>query len=237
MKGILFDLDGTLLDIDIEEFLSRYFSALGEAVSEMLDGSGDHARAMQGIYEATSAMMQPHPRRTNRDEFNRAYLEYTGIDIAAHAAVFERFYDAVFPGLRGQIAAHAGAREALAQARACGMRVAVATNPIFPLRAIEHRLGWAGIEPAEVDFITSYENMFATKPHPDYFRHVCTALELSPTECLMVGDYRMLDLPAADVGMRTFYVGPDPDAPADYRGSLGDLVELLRRSCSDGQIA
>jgi len=45
----------------------------------------------------------------------------------------------------------------------------------------------------------------------------------------MVGDDRALDMPAADVGMRTYYVGADESAPADMRGSLDELADLLPR--------
>jgi FMN phosphatase YigB (HAD superfamily) len=233
MKGILFDLDGTLLDIDIDAFLSRYFAALGETIAEMVDADGDHALAMRGIFDATGAMMRPHPGATNREVFNRAYLALTRIDIEAHSDLLARFYDEVFPTLGTGIGPHDGARAAVDRARECGMKVAIATNPIFPLRAIEHRMSWAGIDTTEVDLITSYENMRATKPHSDYYRQICEILDLAPSECLMVGDDRMLDLPAADVGMRTYYVGSDPDVPTDYRGNLNQLANLLARVCGN----
>lgn len=231
MKGILFDLDGTLLDIDIEAFLPRYFAALGEAVREMVAEDEGHAAAMKGIYDATGAMMRPHPGITNREIFNQEYLRVTGIDIESHEDLFTTFYEDVFPLLGDGMRGRDGAAEAVEAAIGCGMRVAIATNPIFPLRAIEHRLAWAGIDASKADLITSYENMRATKPHADYYRQVCQSLGLAPTECLMVGDDRALDLPAADIGIRTFYVGTDGEAPANYRGDLLDLSALLRRLC------
>lgn len=231
MKGILFDLDGTLLDIDIEAFLSHYFAALSTAIRGMVAQDDHHAGAMQGIYDATGAMMRPHPGFTNKDVFNREYVHATGIDIEAHADILDRFYEDVFPTLGTGIRAHRGAREAIEVAQTCGLKIAVATNPIFPLRAIEHRLAWAGIAPTDVELITSYENMRATKPHAEYYRQVCEMLGLAPSECLMVGDDRVLDLPAADIGIRTFYVGSDGDAPADYRGDLIELSRLVARLC------
>jgi FMN phosphatase YigB (HAD superfamily) len=110
-----------------------------------------------------------------------------------------------------------------------GLAVGIATNPIFPRIAVEHRLSWAGLGDLEFGVVTAYEEMYACKPHPDYYRQTATMLGVSPTECLMVGDDRALDMPAADVGMRTFYVGDDPDAPADLRGDLEGLAELLPR--------
>ena len=45
----------------------------------------------------------------------------------------------------------------------------------------------------------------------------------------MVGDDRSLDMPAADLGMRTFYVGRSKGVPADWSGTLEDLADLLPR--------
>ena len=38
MRGVLFDLDGTLLDLDLGAFLSRYFDALGRRGDGQLPG-------------------------------------------------------------------------------------------------------------------------------------------------------------------------------------------------------
>jgi FMN phosphatase YigB (HAD superfamily) len=103
----------------------------------------------------------------------------------------------------------------------------LATNPIFPLAAIEERARWAGFDSGTFDMVTSYETARATKPSPMYFLDIAAHLGLDPHECLMVGDDRDLDLPAAEVGMQTFYVGRDPDAADGASGSLLDLVGRL----------
>jgi FMN phosphatase YigB (HAD superfamily) len=77
--------------------------------------------------------------------------------------------------------------------------------------------------------VTTYEHMEACKPDPAYFRQTARLLGVAPADCMMVGDDRSLDMPAADIGMATYYVGCDPDAVADYRGDLDALAELLPR--------
>jgi FMN phosphatase YigB (HAD superfamily) len=47
----------------------------------------------------------------------------------------------------------------------------------------------------------------------------------------MVGDDPVLDMSAADVGMKTFYVGDGDGVRADYRGTLSELADLVRRTC------
>ena len=229
MKAVLFDLDGTLLDIRIDEFVSRYFGALAGTMASILPDGADVARAMEAVRSGTAEMMTAHPGRTNRDVFNDRFRSLVGIDLEAHQDELDDFYENVFPGLRGDIGPMPGAQIAVKAARAHGLRVAIATNPIFPRRAIEHRMGWAGISFDDVDHVTTYETMHACKPNPAYFIQTAANLDVNPADCLMVGDDRFLDLPAAEVGMRTFYVGDDPSALADYRGTLGDLVDLLHR--------
>lgn len=235
IRGVLFDLDGTLLDIDIDEFLSRYFASLEVAVEGFLDGSTDPGAIMQSIMASTAAMMRPHSGATNQATFYAEFKRLTGLDLTEHWDVFERFYTDVFPDLRGSLGPAPGARAALETARHCGCKVAIATNPIFPRLAIEHRLSWAGFEAHEADVITDYETMCACKPSPEYFRQTATMLGVEPADCLMVGDDRHLDLAAGDIGMRTFYVGNEEGTSADYCGDLSDLASLLMRSCGPGE--
>ena len=75
-------------------------------------------------------------------------------------------------------------------------------------------MDWAGVRDLPVHLVTSYENMHATKPDPGYFAETAALLGVDPHDALMVGDDRQLDLAAADIGMRTFYVGDDPGGGA-----------------------
>ena len=146
-----------------------------------------------------------------------------------HALPFERFYRDVFPTLRNGLGPRDGARDAVVIASFLGLKVAIATNPIFPADAIRERMRWADLADLPVDLVTTFEIMHATKPHAAYFLETAQMLGVSPHECLMVGDDRVLDMGAADVGMRTFYVGRPPLPAADFSGDLRDLAKLLPR--------
>jgi FMN phosphatase YigB (HAD superfamily) len=231
LSAVLFDLDGTLLDIDIDAFLRVYFAQLGPAVADLLGGLHDARTALDAVLDATRAMGDPHPDITNQQAFDARFEELTGHALRnkESAAFLTRFYEQVFPTLRGEIGPHAGARECVEAALELGLKVAIATNPIFPKAAIEERICWAGVSDLPVDVVTTYENMHATKPHAAYFFEVAEKLGVAPNDALMVGDDRFLDLPAADVGMRTFFVGSGPAPGADWTGTLCDLAELLPR--------
>ena len=233
MRAILFDLDGTLLDIDIDSFLERYFGALGPVVAKVT-GDDDPAVALDAVMRATRAMMVPHPGLTNREAFDDHFASVTGADIRAARNLLEEFYACAFPALRDGIGPHEGAREAVLTAIDLGFQVAVATNPIFPAAAISERIRWAGLDDVTFGAVTTYEGMHACKPDAEYFVETAELLGVPADECLMVGDDPQLDMPAAATGMSTFYVGTQRERHGDFRGSLWDLAAMLP-SLADGR--
>ena len=230
MRAVLFDLDGTLLDVDIDVFMSRYFAALTEHSRPVYEGDG----LVDALLGATRAMWEEHPDRTNRDVFHEAFLDLSGIDLDEHWELFEDFYENRFEALGDGMGPKPGARRAVETSLALGLKTVVATNPMFPRTAIEKRLGWAGVRDIDYDLVTTYENMHACTPHAAYFLEIAEMLAVSPEECLMVGDDPGLDLPASAVGMTTYYVGDAPDVEADMRGDLEGLSELLPTLATSG---
>ena len=227
MRAVLFDLDGTLLDLDLDAFLVRYFAALERAAVPLTEHVGTSGSFMSAMGEATRAMMKRHPGRTNQSVFYDEVLRRTGIDLAEHWPLFEAFYEDVFPRLADTAAPAPGAQNAFRAARTLGLRVAIATNPIFPRIAVDHRLAWAGLSSDDADVVTTYEQMESCKPYPEYFLQTASLLGVAPQDCIMVGDDPVLDLPARAVGMRTYYVGSKSGVLADYHGDLWGLSDLL----------
>ncbi len=230
LRAVLFDLDGTLLDIDLESFLRDYFSLLGPALSALSKDLTPEA-ALAGVLEGTSAMSRPHPGHTNAEVFEQTFERLTGVVLSEPeaGAAIERFYRETFPALGAQCRPRSGAASAVNAARSAGFATAVATNPIFPEVAILERLSWTELPAEHFVAITTYEKMYACKPSASYFRQVAEMTGFAAHECLMVGDDPILDMSAADAGMKTFYVGEGAHPAADWSGSLDDLAGLLPR--------
>jgi len=116
-----------------------------------------------------------------------------------------------------------------------GLSVVVATNPLFPQRAIEHRLEWAGLPVSQYDFalVTTYENMHAAKPQPAYYREILATVGVRPEQALMVGDDWKNDIaPAAAAGLYTYWIAAEDAAPPDPsilhgQGTLDALAERV----------
>ena len=105
----------------------------------------------------------------------------------------------------------------------------------FPLRAVEHRLDWAGLNSAAFDLITTVDNMHFCKPQPEYYLEIAAMIGIPPEHCLMAGNDVEEDISsAAATGMGTFLADrflihrrPGEEPPAGYRGSLKDLADLI----------
>lgn len=231
-KAILFDLDGTLLNIDMELFLEHYFAAMMQKAQK--SGYNDVKRMAEQIYCSTFAMISNRCANTlNERAFMNDFL--AGWDYPEHEMqdFFADFYENVFPDLKGLCRPFPGIPEMMSKVFAQGYKVVIATNPVFPHAAIKQRMDWAGVGHFPFELITTYENMHFTKPHTEYYQEIADHIGVSPTDCLMVGNDVDEDLPAGKIGMRTFLVedmlidkGQSGLSP-DWSGNLVDFYKFM----------
>ncbi len=227
---VLFDLDGTLLDVDVEAFFPAYFDAVAARVSRYIEPDQFIPRLMR----STMAMINNLDASvTNAEAFAAAFFD--GLDVGPEVLmpVFEAFYREEFPKLRCYAKPVEGAREVVRSVIDSGRRAVIATSPVFPEVAIRERLRWAGLEDLPFALITTYENMHFCKPHRQYYEEIVSHLGCQASECLMVGNDVEEDLAAQDVGIATYLVEPNiihrgkrPCTP-DHRGPLADVPLLL----------
>ena len=134
---------------------------------------------------------------------------------------------------------NAAAAETVRCLKAHGLRVALATNPIFPRIATEQRIRWAGLAPEDFALYTTYENSTFCKPNPDYYREVARTLGVSPVECLMVGNDALEDMAARETGMDVFLLTDclintkGRDLSAYPKGNFAALNAYLDRLTSE----
>jgi FMN phosphatase YigB (HAD superfamily) len=226
MRAILFDLDGTLLDLDTAEFMGRYFRAI-----RAIPTPGWTGELLDSVAIATEEMLGRHPGRTNADVFWERFEQVTARPREQWEPVFEEFYATAFPRLQQGAGPSDGALRAFGAARTRGLTVVIATNPMFPRVAVDHRLAWAGLAdlPADV-LVTSFETSTACKPWPEYFSEVADRIGIAPSDCLMVGDDPSMDLGSRDAGMKAWLLDEPPAGrTTDYVGSLDQLADLIDR--------
>ncbi|MED1781591.1 HAD family hydrolase [Brevibacillus fortis] len=230
VNTILFDLDGTLLEMQTEPFVKSYLVEVGRHVGDQYDTE----KLLALIWDATKAMiMNQEPDKTNEQVFIEHFTEHSEWDREEIWQLFDSFYRDVFPTLSHLTYPSPWAKQIIAAAKEQGFRVAVATNPVFPRDAIHHRLAWIGMSPDDFELVTNYEESHFTKPNPGYYNEICQKLGAEPTDCVMVGNHMQEDMVASKLGMKTFLVTNwmedrgEPQYPVDQRGSLEELFTAI----------
>lgn len=201
IKAILFDLDGTLLPMDQEAFVSAYLGGLIRLLSPIGYDPKDVEAALRA---STRAMMTNDGRITNEEMFWQSFSAVLGEGIRNHGKAFDLFYKEEFKKLKSTCGYNPRAREIVELAKSRGARVILATSPLFPGVATETRMGWTGLEPSDFEHVTTYENSRYCKPNPVYYTNLISELGLRPEECVMIGNDVGDDMVAESVGIRCF---------------------------------
>lgn len=198
---VLFDLDGTLLPMDQEEFTKGYF----ELLAEMMSAHGyDKEQLVTSVWEGTAAMVRNDGTESNEEVFWHKFAEIYGKKALTAQPYFDAFYEREFQEAKAFCGFDPIAVETVKKIQKMGHRLILATNPIFPQTAIESRIRWAGLVPSDFEYITTYENSWYCKPNPKYYNEILNKLNLQPEECLMVGNDVTEDMVARKIGMNVF---------------------------------
>ncbi len=207
---LLLDLDDTLLDTNVGTFVPAYFQALSKHLSPWVKPEVMLAALMSGTQ---SMLANQDPGRTLQVVFDEVFYPTLGIDKTQLRAVIEDFYDNAFRLLSSVTKQRSGARELVDWAQAQGYRVVIATDPLFPRKAVHERIRWAGLEPERFELISSYETFHFTKSHPEYYAELLGRLGWPDGPVLMVGNDEERDLVCAqELGLMTYQVEAAPAA-------------------------
>ncbi|MBR1856403.1 MAG: HAD family hydrolase [Oribacterium sp.] len=202
IKMVLFDLDGTLLPMDMEEFTGGYFKLLA---SKAAPRGYDFQSIVKAIWHGVMAMVKNDGSCKNEDAFWKDFASIFGEDKAVEdRPLFDEFYANEFKDAKIFCGYNREAAETVRWIKNRGFRIALATNPLFPSVATETRIHWAGLEPDEFEFFTTYENSNYCKPNLGYYREVLEKAGLNGEDCLMVGNDVSEDMIAAELGMKVF---------------------------------
>lgn len=214
--SILFDLDDTLLQTNIDVFLPAYFQALGNSLPHV----GSHKEIAQQILTAVHQMeANRDPGRMLDDVFSENFYPPLGTTEAACLPFLKQFYREEFSKLRKETHPQPAASPLIHWCQQQGFQIVIATNPLFPETASLQRTAWAGLEPQDFTFISTYDHFHFTKPNLTYYAECLGRLGWPEGPAVMVGDSLTLDIyPMEQMGFSTYWVTRE-NQPGETRAS------------------
>ncbi len=234
-KKILFDLDGTLLPMDQDEFTNGYFKFLA---AKMAAFGYEPEKLIDSIWKGTYAMMKNDGSCSNETAFWRTYASIYGEESLKDISIFDEFYRVDFQQAKMFCGVNQKAIDAVRTLKKEGYGLVLATSPIFPAIATKSRIRWAGLLPEDFELVTTYENIGCSKPNPKYFTEVAGRVGATPKDCLMVGNDVYEDMAAAAVGMGVFLLTDcllnkkDEDISVYPHGDFDDMMGYVHGSVS-----
>lgn len=196
-QAILFDLDGTLLPMDLDEFVNGYFGLLAKRFSQY-----DTNQFLAALWKGTKAMMKNNGEVTNEERFWQSFSQELGPIVLEGKADLDEFYITDFHQAKAFTGDNPLSKTIVALAHERAEHVILATNPLFPPCAVQSRLSWIGLDLSDFDYVTTYDNSSYCKPSAAYYQNICSRFSLEPSQCLMVGNDLLEDgVGASGIGM------------------------------------
>ena len=229
---ILFDLDGTLLPMDMEQFVKAYFKLLAAKAVPL---GYDPKQLYDAIWAGVGAVVQNDGSCINKDVFWRCFADIFGERVYSDQKMFDDFYANEFNMAKDSCGFNEDAAKTISLCKSLGKKVVLATNPIFPGIATENRARWAGIDAKDFELITTYENCNYCKPNLEYYRLILDKLGISGDRCAMVGNDVQEDMPAEALGMKVFLltdciINRDGTDISRYpNGGFPELMDWIRQ--------
>ena len=231
IKSVLFDLDGTLLPMDQDLFLKTYLHSLAKRVAPL----GFEPKALvNAILVGSNAMVKNDGQNTNETVFWNKFSEIFGADVRRHEPHFDAFYREEFDNVKSVCGYNEDSARVVKILKEMGLRLVLATNPVFPSIATEKRSKWAGIDLSDFELYTTYENSRFCKPSLEYYEEILARIGIKPEEVLMVGNDVSDDMVAEKLGMKVFLLTDclinlkGEDISVYPNGSFDDLMKYIK---------
>lgn len=232
IKHLLLDLDGTLLPMNQEKFVTYYMPLLAKAYLRA-GVKIDPVSFVRSVWKGYYAMVNNDGSRTNEEVFWADMEGTLPVSVQTGKAIAENFYGGEFNQAIAVVHPTKIADQIVKTAKAKGMEVYLATNPVFPRCATMNRIRWAGLDAKDFRLITTYESCCYCKPSVGYFQSILDTFKLEPEECMMVGNDVEEDLAARPLGVKTYLVTDCLENPrklpveTDYQGTLQEFLTML----------
>ncbi len=202
IKAVLFDLDGTLLKMDQNEFVKTYFKYLAKHLAPK---GYEPDKLLKAFWAGVTAMITNDGSVTNEEAFWEVFKKFYGDKSLEDKPYIDEFYQNDFNQVQEVCGFFKEAKDIIDLVKEKGKIAILATNPMFPHMATENRMRWAGLDAQDFAEYTTYEDCHYCKPNTKYYEELLDRHHLKPEECIMVGNDVDEDMiPTEKLGMQGF---------------------------------
>lgn len=243
VRVVLFDLDNTLIHFSERRFFESYVPRVWQAFSDIMPIDV----FTQKLIMATLALLNNNGQMSNAAYFMNVFCAGYEEHRNEMWKRFMKFYENEYEQFRALVSVPPAVRRVFLRLKRKGVKLVIASNPIWPLQVQMKRLSWAGLGDLQFDLVTHIENMSYCKPQIQYYQEICSKIGEIPETCLMVGNDPVNDMVVANIGMKTFLVTEGanfdesalelsrsivPDVPTevpppDFRGPLSRVPDAV----------
>ncbi|MCL6454918.1 MAG: HAD family hydrolase [Alicyclobacillus sp.] len=214
---IFLDLDHTLVDtrgqyrLGLQQVIDRLYQ--GNVPDAFIPTFLAHHGELWGQYDQRQITMKD----LRRERFLRTWRDLGVVRTVDEADAFQAAYDETF---ESTLFAYPETL-ALVQALARQHRLGIITNGSPDLQ--ERKLRITGLAPYfPPNSITVSELVGLAKPHPSVYQSACDAMQVHPTDALMIGDNFRADVEGARAfGMDAIWYVPDPEMAREMTEKVG----------------
>ena len=228
LKALIFDVDGTLADTERDGHRVAFNKAFAEAG---LDWDWD-----QELYGKLLAVTGGKERmRYYVEAFRPDYVKPDNFDemVPALHAAKTRFYTELLA--QGGIPLRPGVRRLMDEARAAGLRLAIATTttPANVSALLNNALG--GDAESWFEVIGAGDIVPAKKPAPDIYTYVLQEMNLQPSQCMAFEDSRNGILASLAAGLPTVITVNGYTEHDDFTGAEV-VLDQMGEPCSPATV-
>lgn len=230
INTILFDLDGTLLPFEQDDFIRSYFGRLATKLSPM---GFEKESLVKAIYAGMGGMIHNDGSKTNEEAFWEIFKGLLHVKREDLEPVFLEFYTKEFDEVKEVVLHDINRRDLIENLKSQGYQVVLATNPMFPKEAVATRLSWIHLSLEDFSYVTTFDNSRYCKPKLEYYQNILKVINKRPDECVMIGNNTLEDMIARELGIKVGLVTTTIENQNNYdindflHGTLEEVVEAI----------
>ena len=160
IKAVLFDLDNTLLLFNEKEFFEAYSKKLYLSFKDILSAQEFFRR----LLSSTQVMTNNNGKQSNAEFFINDFAKGLSVRKEELWQRFDKFYANEFEEFEYLMSPLKNTQGILEKIRGKGIKIVIASNPMFPANIQLFRLRWAGLEGFPFELVTDAHNSTFCKP-------------------------------------------------------------------------